>query len=435
VPIDEDEDIRCLTAHDGTYSRAAVSPDGSRVAFVGADDLRILAQNAKVGVLPTDVRGATADEVVWISVGLDRTFDCLNGTPAPVWVDDATVLAIAEDRGEQHVHRLDADGRRPPTALTSGPIAVTGVDGRAGTVATTRTSVDRPAELWVDDEQQTQVGAAIAARSLPWERFAVPTTDGTDEIDAWIMRPADFDPSQRYPVLLDVHGGPFAQYGESFFDEAQMQAAAGFVVVLGNPRGSSGRHTAWGQAIHGPRHPVAPGTGWGSVDVEDVLAIVDIALERYSFCDPERVGMLGGSYGGFMATWLAGRHGERFAAFCSERAANNLLSMEWSSDIATLFRLEHGLSHVDDPEEYARRSPVNFADGIDTPMLILHSEEDWRCPIAQAEELWIALKLRGREVDFYRFPGENHELSRSGSPVHRVQRAEIILDWFTAELA
>ncbi len=435
VPVDEDDDIRCLTAQDGMYVRAAVSPDGSRVAFVGADDLRILAQNAKVGVLPTDARDATAAEIRWISTDLDRTFDCINGTPTPVWLDDETVLAIAEDRGEQHVHRLDADGRRPPAALTNGPITVTGVDARAGTVATTRTSVDRPAELWVDDERRTQVTDGIAGRALPWERFAVPTTDGTDEIDAWIMRPADFDPARRYPVLLDVHGGPFAQYGESFFDEAQMQAAAGFVVVLGNPRGSSGRHTAWGQAIHGPQHPVAPGTGWGSVDVEDVLAIVDAALERYAFCDPGRVGMLGGSYGGFMATWLAGRHGERFAAFCSERAANNLLSMEWSSDIATLFRLEHGLSHVDDPQEYARRSPVNFADDIDTPMLILHSEEDWRCPIAQAEELWIALKLRGREVDFYRFPGENHELSRSGSPVHRVQRAEIILDWFTAKLA
>ena len=163
------------------------------------------------------------------------------------------------------------------------------------------------------------------------------------------MRPADFDETRRYPVLLNVHGGPFAQYGEHFFDEFQMQAAAGFVVVLGNPRGGSGRHTGWGQAILGPHHPVKPGTGWGSVDVDDVLAIIDTALDRYDFCDPDRVGMLGGSYGGFMATWLAAFHGDRFRAFCSERAVNNLTSEEWSSDISTTFVTEHGVSHLDAP--------------------------------------------------------------------------------------
>jgi dipeptidyl aminopeptidase/acylaminoacyl peptidase len=205
--------------------------------------------------------------------------------------------------------------------------------------------------------------------------------------------------------------------------------------VLGNPRGGSGRHTQWGQAILGPRHPVRPGTGWGSVDVEDVLAIIDTALERYEFCDPDRVGMLGGSYGGFMATWLAAYHSDRFRAFCSERAVNNHLTEEWSCDIATFFVTEFGVDHVEAPDEYERMSPIRAVRNIDKPMLIIHSEEDWRCPIGQAEELWVALKLLGKEVDFYRFPGENHELSRSGSPVHRVQRAEIILDWFAEKLA
>jgi dipeptidyl aminopeptidase/acylaminoacyl peptidase len=414
VPLDDDHDVRCLTAHDGSYGPPVVSPDGTRVAFVATDDLRTLAQNAKVGVLPLHADGASTTEVAWISDGLDRTFECVNGMPRPVWRDDSTVLAVAEDRGAQHLYALDADGSAPPTTLVDGPLTVTAVSAGGGRVATTRTTVDRPAELWFDERPPTDVAAVTAARTRAWERFLVPTTDGTGEIDAWIMRPASFDPARRYPVLLNVHGGPFTQYGEFFFDEAQMQAAAGFVVILGNPRGSSGRHTAWGQAIHGPKHPVAPGTGWGSVDVEDVLAILDGALDRYPFCDAGRVGMLGGSYGGFMATWLAGRHGDRFRAICSERAANNLLSMEWSSDIATMFRVEHGLSHVDDPEEYASRSPVNFAADIHTPMLIIHSEEDWRCPIVQAEELWMALKLRGREVEFHRFPGESHELSRSG---------------------
>jgi dipeptidyl aminopeptidase/acylaminoacyl peptidase len=185
----------------------------------------------------------------------------------------------------------------------------------------------------------------------------------------------------------------------------------------------------------GTDHPSAPGTGWGTVDVDDVLAIIDTALERYEFCDRDRVGMLGGSYGGWMATWLAGHHGERFRAFCSERAVNNATTMEWTSDIATFFSRSHGGTHLELPDEYARISPIAAVDDIEAPMLIIHSEEDWRCPISQAEELWVALTLRDHDVDFYRFPGENHELSRTGSPIHRVQRAEIILDWFADKLA
>jgi dipeptidyl aminopeptidase/acylaminoacyl peptidase len=428
-------DERCLTAHDGVYGQPSVSPDGSSVAFIGYGDSRTYPQNARVGILPTDSSGAPESAIRWVSVALDRTFSPTGGADAPVWESADHLLAVAEDRGEAHLYRVTSDGAFAPERVTDGPLQVTAFDAAGGTIATARSTVDHPAELFVGDEQRTTVGDELAARLLTWERFTAPTTDGTDEIDAWIMRPADFDEAKRYPVLLNVHGGPHTQYGEAFFDEAQMQAAAGFVVVLGNPRGGSGRHTGWGQAILGPRHPVAPGTGWGSVDVDDVLAIIDTALARYEFCDPDRVGMLGGSYGGFMATWLAAYHGDRFRAFCTERAVNNLVSEEWSSDIATEFITEHGVSHLDAPEEYEQRSPVRAVRNIDRPMLIIHSEEDWRCPIGQAEELWVALTLLGKEVDFYRFPGENHELSRSGSPVHRVQRAEIILDWFADKLA
>jgi len=430
-----DDGIRCLTAHDGIYNRPSVSPDGSLVAFIGHTDSLTYPQNAKVGVLPIGSTNSPGSEIRWISAGFDRTFETTSGSPAPVWESDTHVLAVAQDRGDSHLYRLPADGTFIPARLTDGPVTVTSFDAAAGTMATARSTVDQPAELFIGDEQRTHVGDALSGRLLGWEKFAARTTDGTDEVDAWIMRPADFDESKRYPVLLNVHGGPHTQYGEHFFDEFQMQAAAGFVVVLGNPRGGSGRHTEWGQAIIGPHHPVAPGPGWGSVDVDDVLAIIDTALDRYEFCDPDRVGMLGGSYGGFMATWLAAYHGDRFRAICSERAVNNLTSEEWSSDISTAFISEHGVSHIEAPEEYERLSPIRAVRGIDTPMLIIHAEEDWRCPVGQAEELWVALRLLDKEVDFYRFPGENHELSRSGSPVHRVQRGEIILDWFATKLS
>jgi dipeptidyl aminopeptidase/acylaminoacyl peptidase len=165
-----------------------------------------------------------------------------------------------------------------------------------------------------------------------------------------------------------------------------------------------------------------------------VISVLDGALARYEFCDPGRVGMLGGSYGGYMATLLAARYGERFRAICSERAVNNLLTEEFTSDIATIFRIEHGPDPVQDPDEYMRMSPSRLAADIHVPMLIIHSENDFRCPISQAEELWVTLRLLGRDVTFYRFPGENHELSRSGSPVHRRMRAEIILNYFSERL-
>jgi dipeptidyl aminopeptidase/acylaminoacyl peptidase len=132
---------------------------------------------------------------------------------------------------------------------------------------------------------------------------------------------------------------------------------------------------------------------------------------------------------------LAARYGSRFKGICSERAVNNLLTEEFSSDIATIFRVEHGPDPVEDPAEYLRMSPITLARDIDVPMLLIHSENDFRCPINQAEELWVTLRLLGKQVDFYRFPGEDHELSRSGSPLHRRMRGEIILDWFTEKLA
>jgi len=434
VAADSSDGIRCLTDHDGSYSMPSVSPDGTRVAFLGHGDLETFPQNAKVGVIALDTRSSESD-IVWASAHLDRTFFPTEGVRAPVWRDDQSVFATAENRGETHLYHVFSDGMQEPEPLSDGAIVVTGFDEAHGTIATLRSSVGRPAELFIGGVEHSDVAARWSADLLPWERFEVPTTDGSDVIDAWIMRPADFDEDGSYPVLLNVHGGPFTQYGEGFFDEAQMQAAAGFVVIMGNPRGASGRHTGWGQAIIGPKHPVRPGSGWGGDDADDILATIDHALDRFTFCDRDRVAMLGGSYGGYMATWLAGNHEGRFRAFCSERGVSNLLSMEWSSDIATEFRTEHGAIHIDDPELYEAYSPIAKVRDIDRPMLIIHSEEDWRCPINQAEELWIALKLLGKEVDFYRFPGENHELSRSGSPVHRVQRAEIILDWFADKLA
>lgn len=419
-------EVRALTQQTGTYSCPSVSPDGRRVALLGADDPMVDPQNAAVGII-----GIDGGEINWISSALDRNWQPYGSARRPVWTDDNTLLATVEDRGEIHLYELAADGSRAPQAHTKGPLAVQGFDAAGGTVATVQSTVQHPAELFTLDGQVTSVTRSWS----DWEKLTVPCADGSDEIDAWIMRPNDFDETTTYPVLLNVHGGPFTQYGEAFFDEAQMQAAAGFVVLMCNPRGSSGRDTAWGQSIRGPKNTKAPGTGWGTVDVDDVIAVLDYALANFPFCDADRVGMLGGSYGGYMATTLAGRYSDRFRAICSERAVNNMVAEEYTADIAAAFRTVHGPTILDDPDEYVRISPIRHVRDISCPVLIIHSEDDLRCPINQAEELFVALRMLGKDVTFYRFPAENHELSRSGSPVHRKLRAEIILEYFTDRLA
>ena len=429
-----DGEVTELTHQTGNYGLPRVSPDGATIAFIGYDDSSTDPQNAKVGLIPV-----AGGEHRWVSGSLDRTFVCTSGTYPPVWLDGSTLLGSAEDRGETHLWKVTTDGAAP-TRVTTGPITVRGFDARGGTTVYCAATVDQMSDVFVvtadGPRRLTNLAANYAAtvHPLSWERFAVPCTDGTGEIDAWIMRPKDFDPAKRYPVILNVHGGPHTQYGETFFDEAQFQAAAGFVVLMSNPRGGSGREESWGQAILGPKHHKKPAGGWGSVDVDDVIAVVDTAIERYPFCDAARVGMQGGSYGGYMATELAGRFGNKFAAICSERAVNNLFTEEYTSDISTIFRVEHGPRHIDDPEAYHSMSPIRNVANITCPFLIVHSERDLRCPISQAEELFVAMRLLGKDVTFYRFPGESHELSRSGSPVHRRMRAEIILDWFADKL-
>ena len=427
-------EISALTMTTGNYVLPSVDPSGETVAFLGFDDASTYPQNVHVGLVPS-----TGGAHRWISRSLDRTFETTAGTATPQWLDATNLIATAEDRGQTHLWRLRTDGTAP-IALTTGPITVKSFDSAAGTIAFCAGAVDELSDLFVvrDGKPHRLTSFATTYRAayapLTWERFAVPCTDGSADIDAWIMRPLGFDATLQYPVVLNVHGGPHTQYGETYFDEAQFQAAAGFVVLMSNPRGGSGREQAWGQAILGPQHTVAPGSGWGGLDVDDVMAVLDTALERYSFCDRGRVGMQGGSYGGYMATLLAGRFSDRFSAICSERAVNNVLTEEVNSDIATSFRAEHGPTHIDAPQEYERLSPIQYVREITCPLLIIHSENDLRCPINQAEELFVAMRLLGKDVTFYRFPGESHELSRSGSPVHRRQRAEIILDFFALHL-
>jgi dipeptidyl aminopeptidase/acylaminoacyl peptidase len=349
----------------------------------------------------------------------------------PVWLGNDRVMFAAEDRGNDVVFTVPRDGSERPRRVRSGTYRIAGYDHAGGVGVHARSTTTTLTDLFVRNKQLTTHGDAfVRDRELVEpERFVATSKDGS-KVEAWIMRPVGFQRGKRYPVLLNIHGGPFTQYGNGFFDEFQVYCNAGYVVVYSNPRGSSGYSQAWGAAINGRS---LGGSGWGSVDYEDVMAVTDEALRRYTFCDPKRLGVMGGSYGGYMTSWIVA-HTNRFKAACSERAVNAWHSMHGSSDFGWPFKAQFGTSVYDAPDEWAQISPITYAKHIRTPLLILHSENDLRCPIEQAEQLFTILRLLKRDVEFVRFPAESHELSRSGSPVHRVQRFEVVLDWFDRKL-
>jgi dipeptidyl aminopeptidase/acylaminoacyl peptidase len=429
------------------YSLPSWSPDGGRLAcYVSPTPLQS-PRHRQVAVIDM----ASGKEQV-LTASLDRNCAPFGITRPPVWVGDRLLFGV-EDRGNVHLYLVSSDGAGPAVLLAGGDRWISEWDWAAGTLAFVAGSPVSPGELTARDLPAGEPAAAdgrpaaepaerpLTGLTRPFaeavslaspQRFTALSADGS-EVECWAIAPAGAAAGQRYPALLNVHGGPFTQYGNRFVDDFQLQAAAGFGVLYCNPRGSAGYSERWGRAIRGPECAQDPGSGWGGVDYADVMACVETACQRFGWVDPGRLGILGGSYGGFMTSWAIG-HTSRFRAACSERACNNLLTMEHSADIPGFIRSYVGPDHLTDPGAYLRHSPVSYVRDMTTPLLILHSEDDLRCPISQAEELFVALRLLGRNPVMYRFPGENHELTRSGAPQHRVTRAELILAWFRQHL-
>jgi dipeptidyl aminopeptidase/acylaminoacyl peptidase len=423
VDVDGGAEPRQLTESDGSCEGLVWSPDGSQIAFAYTPGTLDWPHHGQIAVVSASGGGQRV-----LTESLDRTCAPYPPIREPIWGDDGRIMFGIEDGGNVHVYAVPADGSGAPEPVLEGERVVSGFDLRNGTLVYTQTTPTALAELHAGDRALTDVGRAFAeGRELAQpERFTAVSEDGT-EVDAWIVRPPGLEEGKRYPTLLNIHGGPFSQYTTGFFDEFQVYAGAGYVVLYANPRGSSGYSEAWGRAIRGPSNGQGP--GWGTVDYQDLMAVVDTALDRYDFIDPDRLGVLGGSYGGFMTTWIVG-HTDRFKAAVSERAVNNLVSAYGSSDLFWAFAGQFGSYLYEDFDAWVERSPSRYADAITTPLLIIHSENDLRCAIEQGEHLFITLRLRKHEVEMVRFPAESHELTRSGSPPHRVERFQIILDWF-----
>jgi len=407
-----------------TRSRTAVgtpafSPDGSTIWFTGSGDLGangrdFVANHAGLWSVPAD---GSAEPTRHSDAEAD---DLSDGTPR-ITVTDRGLLVGRLARGAVELVRYPWEGGAPETLLT-GPRQVRGHDAAGDLIVATVAGPGSSGELVLlsggEERTLTSFGAQITGTGRLHEvvEFETAADDGYP-VHGWIVRPEGDGP---HPVILTIHGGPYAQYGWTMFDEAQVYASAGYAVVMCNPRGAAGYGAAHGRII---RHDM------GNRDSADILAFLDAALTEPDL-DEDRVAVMGGSYGGFMTTWLVG-HTDRFVAAISERAMNEPVSFVGSSDIGWFFSEEYCGT---DPDQVAAQSPLAFAHRITTPTMVIHSEHDWRCPIEQGQRLFVSLKLRGIDSEFLLFPGEGHELSRSGLPLHRVARFEHVLRWWAKYL-
>ena len=244
-------------------------------------------------------------------------------------------------------------------------------------------------------------------------------SDGT-VIEGFVMKPVDFDETKRYPAILDIHGGPKTAFGRVFFHEMQAWANAGYFVFYCNPRGGEGRGNAFAD-IRGK---------YGTIDYDDLMRFTDAVLAAYPQIDAARVGVTGGSYGGFMTNWIIG-HTDRFAAAASQRSIANWISKSNTTDIGYTFNADQmQCTAWTDIDKMWFHSPLKYADKCVTPTLFIHSDEDYRCWIAEGLQMYTALKVHGCTARLCLFHGENHELSRSGRPDHRLRRLTEITDWF-----
>jgi dipeptidyl aminopeptidase/acylaminoacyl peptidase len=339
------------------------------------------------------------------------------------------------ERGAYHIYSIPRAGapRRAQARLEfGGAVNAYGLsinsDGRAAVVAATMMDAGDLYGLDLDGRgearrlTQTNRGLLSGLRLSEPEEFLVKS--GAVKVQGWILRPPGARRGTKHPGLLEIHGGPMGQYGYTFFHEMHLLAAQGYVVAFSNPRGSCGYGTDWVKSIHGQ---------WGQKDYADLIAVTN-HLARQPDVDGRRLGVLGGSYGGFMTTWMLG-HNRRFKAGVTMRQAGNRLIQFGAADYNASER--HSFGGVwpwEKPLAYLKQSPNFYAHRIQAPLLIIHSENDLRCPIAQADELFTILKSLDRTVEYIRFEGESHGLSRGGRPQNRLERLKRITGWFARYL-
>lgn len=431
IPVEGGEMTK-ITASKGPSGRPLWTSDGKSIIYVGhrmefgGPTLSRLWKIPSTGGEAQLLTG-TFDRAIGNSCTTDSRFGWSEGGPA-LSPDGEMIYFLSSDHARTSIYSVPISGGDVELVL-GGDREISGFtfDSSGTNFAIAVSTPISPADIGAfhlpsrSEKMLTQVNKWLSEERsvVSPEIIEFTASDGLREY-GWTMKPPGFQEGKKYPAILEIHGGPHSMYGYSFLFEFQLLANQGYAVMYTNPRGSQGFGQEFVQAVNGD---------YGGKDFDDLMTFVDAALEQ-GFIDEERLGVTGGSYGGFMTNWIVG-HTDRFKSAVTQRSISNWVSFHGVSDIGYNFLDRELLIDAwKDTKKAWEFSPLAYVENVNTPLLIIHSELDMRCPIEQGEQLYVALKKMKKEVEMARFPGSNHELSRGGKPVLRVGRLNQILRWF-----
>jgi len=410
----------------------ASSPDGKWIAYYGIEGEGEWYRNTCLWVVPAD--GSKPPRNLTIRTDLHVDSGVINdaGSPemmSPTWSKDSLRLYFPVAlHGSSLVMSIGVDGKDIQTLIgEGGAVGSFSFDERQQRLAYFFGKMDDPVQI-IAREMSSGKERQLTRLNRDWlnkidlgqvEEVWFKGGDG-NELQGWILKPPHFDPSRKYPSIMEIHGGPLTQYGKYFMHEFYFLAAQGYVVYFCNPRGGRG---------YGEEHAKAIWGGWGDADYRDLMAWADY-MEKQPYIDPKRMGVTGGSYGGYMTVWIIG-HTQRFKAAVTQRCVSNFVSMWGSSDMNWSFQqVLSDKPPFEDLQKFWDHSPIKYIGNARTPTLVLHNENDMRCPIEQGEQVFVALKSLGVEAEMVRFPDEPHGLSRIGRTDRRIARLTHMARWF-----
>ena len=428
---------RRIPAPYGPKAAPMYSPDGKYIAYIGHDDPQAgwAGKNEHVWLVGASGNPKARNLMPGFDrAALDSSISDLadvHDTQVLFWTGDSKRIYFnSSNTGANNTYYVPRSGGRP-TQVFKGKCHVKGLsmNGKGNVAAIIYANLSTPGEIMTFPAQYGGEKKAKKHTDLnKWLRTEVQLAnsielkyksfDGT-EVQGFLVKPPYFNKYKKYPAILEIHGGPYAQYAYSFFHEMQLLASQGYVVFYINPRGGAGRGETWAAAIK---------DGWGDLDYKDCMAAADY-MEKLSFVNPKRMGVTGGSYGGYMTNWIIG-HTNRFKAAVTQRSVVDLFSFVGSSDVGFTLNREFDGYPWTNPENYKKCSPLTYFKNVKTPILIIHNEQDLRCDIEQARQMFVKLKLLKKKVEMVHFPEEPHGLSRHGRPDRRIARLNWIVKWF-----